>query len=94
MAALPEHLELEIAREGFMRARACQNRWFAGVNSCPYWEESARNAWYKGWWFFFYVLLPWEKLINEQATPEVTTKFFNDRHDARVAAGNKPLISD
>lgn len=32
--------------------------------------------------------------IGEQAEHAATTKFFNDRHDARVAAGNKSLLGE
>ena len=31
---------------------------------------------------------------GEQIEDPATTKFFNDRHDARVAAGNQSLFKD
>lgn len=33
----------------------------------------------------------WAHVHEQQAQDAETTKFFNDRHDARVAAGNQPL---
>lgn len=59
--------ELYIAKQGFRCAKEHKDNWFAGVNCCPYGPgvpgNGKANAWYAGWWFFFYIVKPWSDLI-------------------------------
>jgi len=60
---------IKAAKQGFRKASECRDAWFSGVNSCPYGGASPgtekanplAHAWYRGWWFFFYVVGPWMK---------------------------------
>ncbi len=59
---------LYIAKEGFAFAKLHRDGWFSGVNRCPYGPGIPGNlraqAWYEGWWFFFYTVKPWADLIG------------------------------
>ena len=52
----------EIAKEGFRFAKLHRDKWWEGVNQCPYGPgvpgNDKANAWYRGWWFFFYTIKP------------------------------------
>lgn len=60
--------ELEIAKEGFGFAKQHRDNWVSGVNRCPYgpggYGNAEADAWYRGWWFFFYVVKPWADLCK------------------------------
>ncbi len=53
---------LSIMREGYDFALLHSDNWFAGVNRCPYGlgipSNELANAWYRGWWFYFYNIKP------------------------------------
>ena len=57
--------ELQIMKEGFRFAKLYRHNWLDGVNRCPYGPAPPHmgrlraEAWYSGWWFYFYVIKPW-----------------------------------
>ena len=64
--------ELKIAKEGYRFAEQHKDNWVAGVNRCPYGAASPKNhnvraeAWYYGWWFYFYIVKPWIDVCRMQ----------------------------
>ncbi len=72
--------EIIAAREGYRFAQQITLQGkdpMSGVNSCPYgpaWPENDQglpvlplvHAWYQGWWFWWYVVLPWSDLVKKE----------------------------
>ena len=67
---------LEVMKEGYRYARQFKDNWFQGVNACPYGPASPMRknhkaeAWYAGWWFYFYVVNKWEKAADAAESKE------------------------
>jgi hypothetical protein len=70
--SLPIEVELRIAKEGYIFAQQHKDNWIAGVNNCQYGPANPNHhnlraeAWYYGWWFYFYIIKPWIDVCKMQ----------------------------
>jgi len=77
--------EILAAREGFTYAKSLTERGIdciPGVNCCPYGPaypkdnkeglpySTQANAWYEGWWFWWYVIKPWSEVAKPKSQPK------------------------
>jgi hypothetical protein len=59
--------QIEIAKQGYRTAEMATN-WYQVINACPYGPAYPGNgnwrahAWYRGFWFFMYVVKRWREV--------------------------------